>query len=94
MSQDSLKYLTFLKQQVACQEKLLAHHLKAESTLKLLLESDLIHQPYERLYHCLWGIHDAIEAARLLNEEQLHVFLEALTSLKTNQGPLGDDPIH
>lgn len=87
MSQNILaEYLSFINHQIISQEKLLEHHLKASSMLKVLLESNLSDYSYSTLHHYLWGINDIIGRAKHMNESVLSVLMKIVSLIEPPNG--------
>jgi len=62
----------FINHQITTQEKLLQYHLKADSLLKVLIESNLSHHSRSTMSYYLWGVRDIIHQAHTLNESLLN----------------------
>jgi len=87
MSQNSLtEYYLFINEQIITLERMLEYHLKADSTLKVLLESNLSHYSYATIHHCLWGIQDNISRAKILNESLLQTLLKIAALMEPPRG--------
>jgi hypothetical protein len=94
MSQNSVtEYYLFINEQIITQEKMLEYHLKADSMLKVLLESNLSRYSYATIHHCLWGIQDNINRAKILNESLLQTLLKIATLMEPPRGP-GNNTMH
>lgn len=63
---------TFINHHIIMQEKLLQYHLKADSLLKILIESNLSRHSRSTMSYYLWGVHDIIYQAQTLNESLLN----------------------
>jgi hypothetical protein len=57
MSENSVtEYYLFINEQIVTQEKMLEYHLKADSMLKVLLESNLSRYSPMRLFTIAYGV--------------------------------------
>ncbi len=83
MNTDSvIEYYLFLNEQVILQEKMLEHHSKAASLLKVLLETNLSRYSYGVLHHYLWSLDDNLRGAKVLNESVLETLQRILARME------------
>jgi hypothetical protein len=94
MSKNSVtEYYLFINEQILTLEKMLEYHLKADATLKLLLESNLPRYSYATIHHCLWGVHDNVNRAKILNESLLQTLLKIAALMESPRGS-GNNKMH
>jgi hypothetical protein len=91
MNQDSLaEYYLFINEQIILQEKLLEYHLKAESLLTVLLETNLNRYSYLILHHYLWNVDDNVGRAKTLNKFLLNTLHKISALMEPPRNPPKD----
>jgi len=91
MSKQSLAdSFMFINHQITTQEKLLQYHLKADSLLKILIESNLSHHSRSTMSYYLWGVRDAIHQAQALNESLLNTLTKIMVLMEPPRGKSQD----
>jgi len=65
------------------QEKLLEYHLKADSMLRILIETNLSFGSHSTMAYHLWGVRDIIHQAQLLNQSLLNILMKIAHLLDT-----------
>lgn len=86
------EYFLFINHQIISQEKLLECHLKADSLLKVILESDLSNHSHLTIHNYLWAVNDFVDQAKTLNESLLNILLNIIN--RSKQPPSGDETLH
>ena len=87
MSQNRVpEYYFFINEQILTLEKMSEYHLKADSSLEVLLGSNLSHYSYATIHDCLWSIHDNIGRAKILNKSLLQNLLKIAALMEPPRG--------
>ena len=78
MAEHSINHLTqLINQQIDSQELINEKLIKAKSLLDMILERDLLIQPFHLLHHYLWVVSDLVEIAANTIEASLNDLLRA-----------------
>ena len=72
---------TLINHHIIMQEKLLEYHLKADSMLRILIETNLSLYSHSTMSYYLWGVRDIIREAHLLNQSLLDILMKTATLL-------------